>query len=155
MTTTPLDDTAAMRLAIEASQRALEAGNMPFGASLLSASGELLHVAGNNQVTSGDFGGHAEMVLLREAETRLGLAALRGATVYASGEPCAMCAAAIYWSGVSRVVFAASQADIVATGGTVLPLGVRDVLAGTQPPVRVEGPLLNDEAVAVLREAGG
>jgi tRNA(Arg) A34 adenosine deaminase TadA len=148
-------DLAAMRLAIDASRRALAAGDMPYGAVLASPAGEVLHVAGNNQNSARDLTGHAEMVLLREAETRLGLAALRGATVYASGEPCAMCAAAIYWSGVSRVVFAASQADIVATGGTVLPLGVRDVLAGTQPPVRVEGPLLNDEAVAVLREAGG
>ena len=148
-------DLAAMRLAIDASRRALAAGDMPYGAVLASASGELLHVAGNRQHSTHDLTGHAEMVLLREAEARLGLDALRGATVYASGEPCAMCAGALYWAGVSRVVFAASQADIVAHGGTVLPVGVREVLAGTRPPVRVEGPLLNDEAVAVLREAAG
>jgi len=152
MTTTPLDDRAAMRLAIAASQRALDAGNMPFGASLLSAAGELLHVAGNNQVTSGDFGGHAEMVLLREASTRLGREALRGTTVLASGEPCAMCSGALFWAGVRRLVFAASTRDIAeCLGGDQLAVDSRQVLAGASPAVAVEGPLLADEAVAVLK----
>ena len=142
-----------MRQAIAAARGALAAGDMPYGAVLASADGQVLHVAGNNQHSARDCTGHAEMVLLREAETRLGLAALRGATVYASGEPCAMCAGALYWAGVARIVFGASQADIVAHGGTVLPVGVAQVLAGTQPPVRVEGPLLREEAIAVLRQA--
>lgn len=147
------DDLAAMRQAIDASRRALARGDMPYGAVLVSADGALLHVAGNNQNTAGDCTGHAEMVLVREVQSRLGPAALRGATVYASGEPCAMCAGALHWAGIARVVFGASQADIVAHGGTVLPAGVREVLAGAMPPVRVEGPLLDDEAVAVLRQA--
>lgn len=142
-----------MRQAIAAARGALAAGDMPYGAVLASADGQVLHVAGNNQHSARDCTGHAEMVLLREAETRLGLAALRGATVYASGEPCAMCAGALYWAGVARIVFGASQADIVAHGGTVLPVGVVQVLAGTQPPVQVEGPLLREEAIAVLRQA--
>jgi len=146
-------DLEAMKQAIAASRRALAAGDMPYGAVLMSPAGEVLHVAGNNQNSARDCTGHAEMVLIRQAETRLGLDALRGATVYASGEPCAMCAGALYWAGVSRVVFGASQADIVAHGGTVLPVGVMEVLGTAQPAVRVEGPLLNDEAVAVLREA--
>ena len=146
-------DLDAMKQAIDASRRALAAGDMPYGAVLMSPSGEVLHVASNNQNSARDCTGHAEMVLVREAESRLGLAALRGATVYASGEPCAMCAGALYWAGVSRVVFGASQADIVAHGGTVLPVGVMEVLGTAQPAVRIEGPVLNEEAVAVLREA--
>lgn len=142
-----------MRQAIEASRRALAAGDMPYGAVLVSPGGDVLHIAGNNQNTARDCTGHAEMVLIREAEARLGLPALKGAAVFASGEPCAMCAGALYWAGITRVVFGATQADIVAHGGTVLPAGVHDVLAGVQPAVVVEGPMLNDEAVAVLREA--
>ena len=152
----PLDEEAAMRLAIQASQQALDAGNMPFGAALLSRGGELLHVAGNNQVTSGDFGGHAEMVLLREASTRLGREALRGTTVLASGEPCAMCSGALFWAGVRRLVFAASQQDIAeCLGGDVLAVTSRQVLERAAPAVEVDGPLLREDAVRVLRQRVG
>jgi len=125
---------------------------MPFGATLLDADGRLLHVAGNDQVTSGDFTGHAEMTLLRQVSMRLGREALRGTTVMASGEPCAMCSGTLFWAGVRRIVFAASQQDITdCLGGQILPIRCADVLAhSTNPPV-VEGPLLRDEAVAVLK----
>lgn len=146
-----IDDAAAMALAIRASRTALEAGNMPFGATLVSRKGALLHVAGNNQVTSGDFTGHAEMVVLREASMRLGREALRGTTVFASGEPCAMCCGALFWAGVKRLVFAASQQDIAGClGGPVLPITSAAVLAGASPGLVVEGPLQRAKAVRVL-----
>ena len=149
-----LDDTAAMQLAIRASQQALAAGNMPFGAALLSQTGQLLHVAGNNQVTSGDFTGHAELVLLREASMRLGREALRGTTVFASGEPCAMCSGALFWAGVRRVVYAVpADAMHALLGGDRLPARCAEVLAGASPPVRIDGPLLAEAATAVLRDA--
>lgn len=153
MITQTLDDTSAMQLAIQASQHALDAGNMPYGATLLSATGELLHVAANNQNTSGDFTGHAEMVLLREASIRLGRESLRGTTVFASGEPCAMCSGALYWAGVKRVVFAATQQDLADHGGgDTLAMTSRDVLERASRPVVVDGPLCRDEAVKVLRQ---
>jgi tRNA(Arg) A34 adenosine deaminase TadA len=140
-----------MRLAIEASRRALSNGNMPFGAVLVR-DGNILHVAGNDQITSGDCTGHAETVLLREASMKHGRAALTGSTVYASGEPCAMCSGAIFWAGVSRVVFAATTADINSIlGSPTLVVRCNDILSGATPSVRVEGPLLRAEAVAVLR----
>lgn len=154
MPITPRDE-APMRRAIEASQQALQRGDMPFGATLASPQGETLLVSANNQNTTRDCTGHAEMVLVREAQARLGDASLRGATVYASGEPCAMCSGAMYWAGIARVVYAASQADIgAALGGDALPIESARVLAGATRPVTVEGPLLREEAVAVLRASG-
>lgn len=148
------DDTAHLRQAIVASQQALEAGNMPFGASLVK-DGKLLWVAQNNQRTSADCTGHAEVVLIRQARAALGPDATQGATVYASGEPCAMCAGAMFWAGIRRVVYAATTPDIeAALGGPFLPMRCADALAGAQPDVRVEGPMLRDEAVAVLRRFG-
>ncbi len=145
------DDRAHLRAAIEASQQALTSGNMPFGASLVK-DGQRLWVAQNNQCTSGDFTGHAEVVLVREARLALGDQATVGATVYASGEPCAMCAGAMFWAGIRRVVFAATTPDIeAALGGPSLPLRCADALAGTQPAVQVEGPCLQEEAVGVLQ----
>jgi len=148
------DDAAPMRKAIDASRAALDAGDAPYGAALVSPTGEVLLVARNHEVTSADRTAHAEMVLVWEAQARLGAAALRGATVHASGEPCAMCAGALFWAGVRRVVYAA-PADAMAAllGGDILPARCADVLAGTTPPVRVEGPFLADEAMAVLRDA--
>ena len=152
---TPIpDDLAPMQLAIAASRAALDAGNNPYGATLVSAGGEVLHVAGNNEVSSGDCTGHAEVVLVREASARLGPAALRGSTVYASGEPCAMCSGGLFWAGVRRVVYAASN-EVMAEmfGGDRLPIGCAEVLAGASPPVRVDGPVLAEPALAVLRDA--
>jgi len=139
-----------MRLAIEQSAQALEAGNMPFGAALVR-DGALLLLAQNNQVTERDPMGHAEVVLLRNACTNGGPGFARGATVYASGEPCAMCTGAMFWAGVQRVVFAATQADIIAAlGGPALPIRTAEVLAGAEPGLVVEGGVQRAAAVAVL-----
>jgi tRNA(Arg) A34 adenosine deaminase TadA len=145
------EDEAFMRQAIQQSRLAVRAGNHPFGAALVK-DGVLEHMARNDFVTVNDPTGHAEVLLLREAAQLRGRAVLEGATVYTSGEPCAMCAGALFWAGIRRVVYAATTPDIIAVfGGPALPARCRDVLAGAQPPVLVEGPLLRDEAVEVLR----
>lgn len=144
----------AMQLAIDASRAALALGDEPYGASLVGADGQVLMVAQNNQNTSGDCTGHAEMVLVRRAQAELGAQALRGATVYASGEPCAMCAGALFWAGVGQVVFAAAQPDMAAAvGGALLPARCADVLAAAEPPVPVIGGVLATEALAVITQA--
>ena len=149
-----MSDAEYMGLAIQASRAALEAGDMPYGATLVSATGELLQVSRNRQVSSGDCTAHAEVVVVREASARLGLAALQGSTVYASGEPCAMCSGAMFWAGVRRVVYAAPTPVMAELfGGDVLPLRCAQALAGAVPPVRVEGPVQAEAALAVLREA--
>ena len=153
----PLSDAdhEPMRLAIRASHDAVAAGNMPFGATLVAPDGALLWTAQNNQLTSGDCTGHAELVLVRDARAALGAEAVRGGTVYASGEPCAMCSGAMFWAGIRRVVFAASQQDIIdALGGEQLPIRSAQVYAGASPAVQVDGPLLGSSAIEVLREAG-
>lgn len=152
--TTHATDIILMTQAIAASASALAKGNMPFGAVLVSPAGEVLQVAENNQITGNDCTGHAELVLVRQATQALGADSLKGATVYASGEPCAMCSGAMFWAGVSRVVFAASQGDICRVlGGPTLPITSSQVLAGASPLVKVDGPVLGAEAIAVLQRA--
>lgn len=152
----PVTDTdlAAMRMAIAASRQALDAGDMPYGAALLSPAGQVLMTERNRQLSTQDCSAHAEMVLVRRATEQLGAASLQGATVYASGEPCAMCAGALFWAGVGRVVFAAAQPDMAAAlGGPLLPTRCADLLGAATPPVAVTGGVLADEAMAVLRDA--
>ncbi|WP_077037975.1 nucleoside deaminase [Pelomonas sp. KK5] len=145
------DDSRYMRMAITASREARQRGDMPFGA-VLAKDGEALLIAMNTQVTQQDCTGHAETVLVREAEATLGKVAMAGATVYASGEPCGMCAGAMFWAGITRVVWAASTPEIdAALGGMSLGARCAEVLAKASPAVSVEGPLLGAEAVAVLQ----
>lgn len=149
------DDQRFMQLAIDASAQALAEGDVPFGASLVKA-GELLHVSLNRQVTTNDPLAHAEIVLVREVLATLGKQALEGATVYASGEPCAMCTGALFWVGTHRIVYGASQREIIeALGGPELPIRSDEVLGSSEPRVRVDGPVLGSEAVAVLRKFRG
>jgi tRNA(Arg) A34 adenosine deaminase TadA len=79
-------------------------GDHPFGSLLVTADGRVLE-ARNSVVTDGNPTGHAETNLVRLAG-RLDLATRITSTLYTSTEPCAMCAGAIYWSGIGRVVFA-------------------------------------------------
>lgn len=145
-------DRHAMSLAIAASRDALAAGDMPFGATLSDADGQVLWVARNTQISTQDCMAHAETVLVQEVQHALGAQALQGATVYASGEPCAMCSGALFWAGVRRVVYAASTADIACTlGGPVLPATAAQVLASATPVVKVQGGLQRDAAVQVLQ----
>ncbi len=82
-------------------------GDHPFGSLLVAADGRVLE-ARNSVVTDVDPTGHAETNLVRLAGT-LDLATRITSTLYTSTEPCAMCAGAIYWSGIGRVVFALSE----------------------------------------------
>ncbi len=147
------DDSRHMRAAIAASRTARARGDMPFGAVLVK-DGRAMLTALNNQISAHDCTGHAEIVLVRQAQRALGDAALQGATVYASGEPCAMCAGAMFWAGVARVVYAASTPAIdSALGGATLGARCANVLANAAPAVRVEGPFLEAEAVEVIKTA--
>jgi tRNA(Arg) A34 adenosine deaminase TadA len=144
-----------MRAAIAASREALQAGDMPFGASLVK-DGVLIWTARNHQISTRDCTSHAETALVREVHAALGPAATQGATVYASGEPCAMCAGAMFWAGIREVVYGATTPDIgTHLGGPSLPLRCAEALAGCNPAVTVRGPLLQDEAVAVLAAWAG
>lgn len=145
------DDARHMQAAIEASRQAVQLGNMPFGASLVR-DGQCLQVSRNEQLSSGDCMAHAEVVLVRDAVRRLGAAALRGATVYASGEPCAMCCGTMFWAGITRVVYAATQQDIIdALGTPSLGITASQVLGTASPAVAIDGPVLRQDAAQVLQ----
>ena len=146
-------DTRHLRHAIALSLEARRCGNMPYGAILVSRGGDVLLEACNTQVTDRDCTAHAETRLMREATRQLDHATLAGATVYASGEPCPMCAGAIYWSGARRVVYALSIASMGELGGAgvdALRLACREVMARGTRAVEVVGPALQSEARRVF-----
>src|SRR5260221_13089837 len=99
-------DERHLRTAIELARRSRKNGNHPFGSLLTDAGGNVLLEAENTVVTGRDATGHAELNLVRAASVQLDADALGSHTLYASTEPCAMCAGAIYWSATGRVVSA-------------------------------------------------
>lgn len=118
----------------------------------------LLHVSvryvQRQVVTERDCTGHAEINLMRLACLDLDHDTLAAATLYTSTEPCAMCAGAIYWAGVSRVVFGLREGELrVLTGddpeNPTLAMPCGEVFGRGQRTIEVIGPLLEDEARAV------
>jgi tRNA(Arg) A34 adenosine deaminase TadA len=139
-----------LRLSIEIARQARAAGNHPFGAILVGPGGAVLMEAGN----AGDRTGHAERVLMTRASLAYPAEFLAGCTMYASAEPCAMCAGAAYWAGVGRVVYGLSERDLGQLIGPhpenlTMDLPCRTVLGAGQRTIAVLGPLLEDESRAV------
>jgi tRNA(Arg) A34 adenosine deaminase TadA len=158
MTDAELRDGEYLRQAIAQSRAALERGNRPYGAVLVGADGQVLAEGQNTEQSDRDITGHAETNALREAYQRLGPAALAGSTMYASGEPCPICAATMFYGGVSRVVYAVRRAKArelspQAQGSPTLGVTCRDILATSSRPIEVVGPVLEDEGAVVFAEA--
>lgn len=96
-----------MRLALREAARGARAGEVPIGALLVAADGEVISRGYNRPVGGSDPTAHAEIVALRRASRKLGNYRLPGLTLYATLEPCAMCAGALVLARVARVVFGA------------------------------------------------
>lgn len=144
-------DEELLRRAFDVADRALERGNHPFGAVLAGPDGEVLLEAENGYLPDGDMTGHAERLLATAACKAFEPEELAECTLYSSAEPCAMCAGAIYWAGIGRVVYGLSEARLKEITGNhpenpTLSLPCRTVFAAGQRPTEVVGPLLEDEA---------
>ncbi|MXW97321.1 MAG: nucleoside deaminase [Acidimicrobiaceae bacterium] len=145
-----------LRRAIDVSRRSRQNGNHPFGAIFVDSSGSVLVEAENSVVTTGDLIGHAETNLAREMGLTLTAEQIAGGTVYASCEPCAMCAGAMYWAGVNRLVYGMNESDLMPfdsgerdENATMTGVGCRAVLASGQRHIDISGPHLVEEAVQV------
>jgi len=96
-----------MRQALDEAQRGLAAEEVPIGAVLVSAEGELLGRAHNAPIGLVDPSAHAEILALREAARKAGNYRLTGATLFVTLEPCAMCCGAVLQARLARVVYGA------------------------------------------------
>ncbi len=145
------DDERHLRAAIALSARTGRAGNRPFGSVIVDADGEVIAEGMNDTAVSGDYTGHAEMRALQAAFRVADRDRLSRATIYASGEPCVMCAGAIHWANLRRVVFGIDAAAMRAfrarhAGAGDIELSCRDIFAAAPQPIETIGPALADEA---------
>ncbi|MCP4305853.1 MAG: nucleoside deaminase [bacterium] len=131
-----------VRLALEARER----GDEPFGALLVKDDAAIL-TARNAINTDRDVTQHAELRLISKGSRQLDPAVMAAATLYTSTEPCAMCAGAIYWSGISRMVFGVAATTLEErTSGSGLHQPSRQVLGSASRSIDVVGPVLETDA---------
>lgn len=102
-----LVDEQFMRLALAEAEAAAGCGEVPVGAVVVAADGRILARAGNRTIALADSAGHAEILALREAGRVAGNYRLSGCTVYATLEPCVMCAGAMVHARIARLVYGA------------------------------------------------
>jgi len=149
-----LDDESFLRRAFNVAKRARANGNHPFGAILVDENGNVLVESENGYMPDRDMTAHAERLLATTASKAFDPTLLSRCTIYVSAEPCAMCAGAIYWAGIGRVVFGLAERDLKSFTGNhrenpTLDLPCRTVFAAGQRNVEVIGPMLADEAAAL------
>ena len=153
-TSTRERDADFLRRSFAVARRSLTHGNHPFAAILVDQHGEVLIEMENGYMPARDSTAHAERLLATAACTTFADEVRAKATLYSSAEPCAMCAGAIYWAGIGRVVYGLSERRLRTLTGDhpenpTLDLPCRDVFTSGQRATEVVGPLLEDEAEAV------
>ncbi len=132
--------------AVELSKQAIQHGNNPFGALLVDSNGNIILEQENIEVTERECTGHAETVLMRNASKRYDKDFLATCTLYTTGEPCVMCAGAIYWGNVLRVVYGITERQLLALTGDdprnpTLAVDCRTVFASGQKKIEAIGPI--------------
>jgi tRNA(Arg) A34 adenosine deaminase TadA len=136
-------DLAHLRRAVDLAEIALEAGEEPYGSVLVGADGSVLF-EDHNRTSGGDQTRHPEFEIARWAAEHMAPEARAAATVYTSGEHCAMCSAAHGWVGLGRIVIAASSAQMRAWAaelGAPAPRVAALPINAVVPDVAVEGPV--------------
>ncbi|MCA0939510.1 nucleoside deaminase [Yangia mangrovi] len=138
------DDLRHLRETIRIARESRDAGNHPFGATLVGPDGAVLLRRGNNY--SDDKGvGHAELLVAQEASRLYAPEFLESCTLYTSVEPCCMCAGACYWAGIGTVVYGMTEKRLaVLTGDNpenlTLDLPCEEVFRAGQRKVETRGP---------------
>jgi tRNA(Arg) A34 adenosine deaminase TadA len=138
-----------LRLAIALAQQAREHGDKPFGAVLVEG-GVIIHQSRNRIYELSDPTAHAELGVISDycrAQRRFSLA---GCTLYASAEPCPMCAGAIHWARIARVVYSVSQPMLQQLSGGSAKMSCDTIANSGGRLVEIVGPVLPSEGLAVF-----
>ncbi|WP_027953995.1 MULTISPECIES: nucleoside deaminase [Halobacillus] len=129
--------------------RSKKQGNAPFGA-LLAKEGTVIMEEGNQVHTNTDPTHHAELALIRRFCRETGVTDLSEYTLYSSCEPCAMCAGAIVFAGVRRVVYSASNKQMAEKTGGGIMVPCQDVFKKSPHHPSVKGNVLNREGIELF-----
>ena len=148
-----MNDVEAMERCIELARQALDRGDHPFG-SVLVRDGQIFAEGKNRVNTKLDPTAHAESEVIREACKALETLDLSGYTIYASGEPCWMCATVIRQVGIERVVIGGLARWPTGGYSSAFPILTAVVPGRFESPPEVIPGVLGEECGALLDAAG-
>jgi tRNA(Arg) A34 adenosine deaminase TadA len=139
-----------MRMALDDARTA----DFPFGAVIVR-DGNVIARGANHGRKLHDPTAHGEMVAIRKAVESPGADAMKGATLYTTGEPCPMCMGAIIWCRIGRVVYAASIPQLATLMDQIMVPSAEIAARATFSPVSITGGVLAEEAMTLFRERMG
>lgn len=137
----PFDDTYFMKKALQEAEMAFEKGEIPVGAVIV-IDDRVIARGHNLTETLNDVTAHAEMQAITAAANFLGGKYLKNCTLYVTLEPCQMCAGALYWSQISRIVYGARDME----------RGCIHLNTKLHPKTRFEGGVMSEEAGRLLKQ---
>jgi len=136
----PFDDTYFMKKALQEAQEAFDKDEIPVGAVIVIKD-RIIARAHNLTERLNDVTAHAEMQAITAAANFLGGKYLKDCTLYVTLEPCQMCAGALYWSQISRIVYAARDEQ----------RGCINLNTKLHPKTKIEGGILSEEASDLMK----
>jgi tRNA(adenine34) deaminase len=136
----PFDDTYFMKKALLEAEEAYEKGEIPVGA-IVVANNTIIARSHNLTELLNDVTAHAEMQAITSAANHIGGKYLTGCTLYVTLEPCQMCAGALYWSQISKIVFGAEDTQ----------RGYRAMGTKFHPKTKVISGILAEDASQLLK----
>ena len=147
-------DLKLLRRTVSIAHESMLEGNHPFGALLADKDGNIL-LEQRNAFLEGGSAYHAETLLSLKAAKLYSPEFLAGTTLYTNFEPCCMCTGAVYWSGIGRIVYGASEKDLLAATGDnhenpTFNLSSREVISRGQRPVVIEGPTEDEKLLELI-----
>lgn len=145
-----VDFDVMMGIALEEARISRSGGDKGYGAVVALGTDVVSHCH-DTAGTSGDPSRHAEMDALRAAAAKLGTGNLSGCILYATCEPCPMCAAMAVWCNVSAIVFGASVEETAALGRTRIGVPCRQIVAAGPALIEVIGGVRREECLALYR----
>ena len=134
------DDTYFMKKALQEAEAAFEQGEIPVGAVIV-IDNRIIARGHNLTETLTDVTAHAEMQAITAAANFLGGKYLQKCTLYVTLEPCQMCAGALYWSQISKIVYGARDME----------RGCINLKTKLHPKTTISGGVLEDEASALMK----
>ena len=135
----PFDDNYFMKQALLEAEKAFAMGEVPVGAVVV-AQNRIIARGHNLTETLNDVTAHAETQLITAAAGTIGGKYLKGCTLYVTLEPCTMCAGALYWSQIDRIVYGASDEKRGASRFGNL----------YHPKTKISGGLMEEECAKIL-----
>ncbi|WP_418280231.1 nucleoside deaminase [Halorubrum sp. DTA98] len=141
MTESPaVEDATHVDRAIELAREAVDDGNTPFG-SLLVVDGDVVRESRNTTRSDDDITAHPELKLARWAARELDADERENCTMYTSTEPCSMCASAIVYAGLDRVVFSVRGRSLATLSDGVIDIPCEEVVRRGDGDTTVDGPV--------------